>query len=214
MEGEKGSRGERRITGRVDRGEAGWPGRAKIRNPGPLDVDPGSARLPAAQDGSPPIRRIAPIRRYVLNVSIIRRLFTALSTVAVFVAIGAAIVIVVISRPASYVTPNPDPSAGPSDGRGGPALENVIAGIEAISPYLPYLSLIVAFFLSIWLGVRIRDRRRLAKRRAADAFIQIDRTAIGGKSDDLIRTWEEASAPQTSRGFFGLFRRRPAATAV
>jgi hypothetical protein len=147
-------------------------------------------------------------------VSIIRRLFTALSTVAVFVAIGAAIVIVVISKPASYVTSNPDSSAGPSDGSGGPALENVIAGIEAISPYLPYLSLVVAFFLSITLGVRLRDRRRLAKRRAADAFIQIDRTTMGGKSDDLIRTWEEASAPQTSRGFFGLFRRRPAATAV
>ena len=146
--------------------------------------------------------------------SIIRRLFTALSTVAVFVAIGAAIVIVVISKPASYVTANPDASAGPSDGSGGPALENVIAGIEAISPYLPYLSLIVALFLSITLGVRLRDRRRLAKRRAADAFIQIDRTTMGGKSDDLIRTWEEASAPQTSRGFFGLFRRRPAATAV
>lgn len=146
--------------------------------------------------------------------SIIRRLFTALSTVAVFVAIGAAIVIVVISRPASYVTPNPDPSAVPGDGSGGPALENVVAGIAAIAPYLPYLSIAIALLLAVWLGVRIRDRRRLAKRRAADAFIQIDRTTMGGKSDDLIRTWEEASAPQVSRGLFGLFRRRPAATAV
>lgn len=168
-----------------------------------------------AQDGSPPIRRIAPIRRPLLTVSLIRRLFSALSTVAVFVAIGAAIVIVVISRPASYVTPgDPDPSANPGDGRGGPAIENVLAGLQAISPYLPYLSIGVGLLMAVWLAVRLRDRRRLAKRRAEDAFIQIDRTAMGGRSDELIRTWEDASAPQPSRGIFGLFRRRPAPAAV